>query len=84
MNNEGILNDLVEKKIILYKGGYILKIDNRTLEVIKVLSLVVIAISSAFIALWLSQISQTQSGIVNNLSNLSEISKSLFDLSNKE
>lgn len=70
--------------MILYKGVYLVNIANKTLEVIKVLSLVVIAISSVFIALWLSQISQNQSGIVNNLSNLGGISNSLFDLLNKE
>jgi hypothetical protein len=57
------------------------KIDDKTLEVIKVLSLVVIAISTAFIALWISQIIQILEVIGGNLGG---ISNSLFDLANKE
>lgn len=58
-----------------------MKIDDRTLKIIKVLSWVVIAISTAFIALWLSQIIQLLEVISGNLGG---ISNSLFDLLNKE
>ena len=57
-----------------------MKIDDKNLEVIKVLSLVVIAISSAYTALWLNEIRQILSVIGNNLGGASQ---SLFDLLNK-
>lgn len=79
------LNNLVKKKnrlqITLHKGVYTVRNNDKHLEVLKVLSLIVIAVSSVFIAIWLSQISQNLGGIANNLSG---ISNSLYDLSNKE
>jgi hypothetical protein len=58
-----------------------MKNEDKPLEVLKILSLIVIAISTAFIALWLSQILQILS-VVSDI--LDGISTSLFDLSNKE
>jgi hypothetical protein len=55
--------------------------DNKTLEVIKVFSLVVIAISSVSIAYWLAQIIDMLEVIGGNLEG---INTSLFDLVNKE
>lgn len=57
-----------------------MKIDDKNLEVIKVLSLVVIAISSVYTALWLNEVRQILSVIGNNLGG---VSQSLFDLLNK-
>lgn len=62
-------------------GGIKVKFDNQTLELIKVLSLVVIAISTSIIALWVSQIPSLLGGISENLGG---ISTSLFDYFNKE
>lgn len=77
--------NILSKRIIDYKSycikeNILVKIDDKTLELIKVLSLVVIAISTAFIALWLSQIIQVLDVIGGNLGG---ISISLSDLSNK-
>ena len=71
----------LDDKSYCIKGNIVVKIDDKTIEVIKVLSLVVIAISTAFIALWLSQIIQTLDDIGSNLGG---ISNGLFNLSNKE
>ena len=54
-----------------------MKIDEKTLECVKVLSLVVMAISSVFIALWLSQILQMLDVMGGNLGG---ISQTLFEL----
>lgn len=62
------------------KGGK-MKTDNKTLEVIKVFSLVVIAISSVSIAYWLAQIIDMLEVIGGNLEGMNT---SLFDLVNKE
>lgn len=62
------------------KGGKV-KTDNKTLEVIKLFSLVVIAISSVSIAYWLAQIIDMLEVISGNLEG---INTSLFDLVNKE
>jgi hypothetical protein len=62
------------------KGGKA-KTDNKTLEVIKVFSLVVIAISSFSITFWLAQIIDMLEVIGGNLEG---INTSLFDLVNKE
>jgi hypothetical protein len=62
------------------KGGK-MKTDNKTLEVIKVFSLVVIAISSVSIAFWLAQIIDMLEVIGGNLEGMNT---SLFDLVNKE
>ncbi|WP_180953736.1 hypothetical protein [Bacillus sp. T33-2] len=58
-----------------------MKTDNKTLEVIKVFSLVVIAISSVCIAYWLAQIIDMLDVIGGNLNG---INTSLFDFFNKE
>ncbi|MCM3124345.1 MULTISPECIES: hypothetical protein [unclassified Mesobacillus] len=58
-----------------------MKTDNKTLEVIKVFSLVVIAISSVSIAFWLAQIIDMLEVIGGNLEGMNT---SLFDLVNKE
>ncbi|WP_187292108.1 hypothetical protein [Bacillus sp. 1NLA3E] len=58
-----------------------MRIDNKTLEAIKVFSLVVIAISSVCIAFWLAQIISLLEVIGGNLSG---INTSLFDLVNME
>ncbi|HWO76555.1 MAG TPA: replication/maintenance protein RepL [Bacillus sp. (in: firmicutes)] len=58
-----------------------MKINDKTLEVIKVISLVIIAISSVFIAIWLCQIIQALDDIGGNLDR---ISNRLVDLYNKE
>ncbi|MFE4222578.1 hypothetical protein ACFRJZ_21280 [Bacillus subtilis] len=57
-----------------------MKIDSKTLEIIKVLSLVVIAISSVCIAFWLAQIITLLDVIGGNLGG---INNSLIDLSNR-
>ncbi len=62
------------------KGGKV-KTDNKTLELIKVFSLVVIALSSVSIAFWLAQIIDMLEVIGGNLEG---INTSLFDLVNKE
>jgi hypothetical protein len=58
-----------------------LRIDDKTLEAIKVFSLVVIAISSVCIAVWLAQIISLLDVIGGNLNG---INTSLFDLVNRE
>ncbi|AJD90224.1 hypothetical protein JMA_09070 [Jeotgalibacillus malaysiensis] len=58
-----------------------MKADSRILEVTKVLSLVVIAISSVFIAFSLTQ-SMTLLEVIGD--NLNGINTVLFDLLNKE
>ncbi|WP_174730497.1 hypothetical protein [Mesobacillus harenae] len=58
-----------------------MKTDNKTLELIKVFSLVVIALSSVSIAFWLAQIIDMLEVIGGNLEG---INTSLFDLVNKE
>lgn len=62
------------------KGGKV-KMDTKTLELIKVFSLVVIAISSVSIAYWLAQIIDMFEVIAGNLDG---INTGLFDLVNKE
>ncbi|MFE4320382.1 hypothetical protein ACFRI6_20860, partial [Bacillus subtilis] len=62
------------------KGNIKVKIDSKTLEIIKVLSLVVIAISSVCIAFWLAQIITLLDVIGGNLGG---INNSLIDLSNR-
>lgn len=58
-----------------------MRIDDKTLEAIKVFSLVVIAISSVCIAIWLAQIISLLDVIGGNLNG---INTSLFDLVNRE
>ncbi|MCA1322314.1 hypothetical protein LC085_20765 [Bacillus tianshenii] len=58
-----------------------MRIETKTLEAIKVLSLVVIAISSVFIAIWLAQIITLLEVIGDNLHG---INSSIFDLVNRE
>ncbi|MFB1083083.1 hypothetical protein [Jeotgalibacillus sp. JSM ZJ347] len=58
-----------------------MKADNRILEVVKVLSLVIIAISSVTITLSLAQ-SVTLLEVIND--NLRGINTALFDLLNRE
>ncbi|MGD6831272.1 hypothetical protein ACQCT5_03875 [Sutcliffiella halmapala] len=58
-----------------------MRIETKTLEAIKVLSLVVIAISSVFIAIWLAQIITLLEVIGSNLNG---INSSIFDLVNRE
>lgn len=67
--------------MVLQKKGGKVKMDNKTLEVIKVFSLVVIAISSISIAIWLAQIIDMLEVIGGNLEG---INTSLFDLVNRE
>lgn len=67
--------------MVLQKKGGKVKMDNKTLEVIKVFSLVVIAISSISIAIWLAQIIDMLNAIGGNLEG---INTSLFDLVNRE
>jgi hypothetical protein len=62
------------------KRGMNVKLDDKTLEYINVLSLAVIAISSVFIALWLSQILQILEVLGGNLGGISD---TLFQLSEK-
>ncbi|MEH7418838.1 hypothetical protein V7266_26760 [Neobacillus drentensis] len=60
--------------------GYKVKIDNKTIEAIKVISLVIIAISSVCIAFWLAQMITLLEVIGSNLNGMNT---SLFDLVNK-
>ncbi|MDZ5712608.1 hypothetical protein [Jeotgalibacillus haloalkalitolerans] len=83
-HNKGFLNDLDEIKlgcISIKRGERKMKADNRILEVIKVLSLVVIAISSVTIAFSLAQ-GVTLLEVIGD--NLSGINTALFDLLNRE
>lgn len=58
-----------------------MKLDSKSLEAIKVLSLVVIAISTIFIALWLAQIISLLEVIGSNLEG---INGRFVDLTNRE